>query len=117
MIFVSNCMKKLLIIGGSGLVGSTLIKYGVNEYEIFATYNKNELSGNDIKTFKIDLFDNSNALIELITKINPDVVVHTVAHSSVDLCETNPESADKLHVKITKDIANICAKINSKLIL
>jgi len=109
-------MKKLLIIGGSGLVGNTLIKYGINEYEIFATYNKNELSGNNIKTFKIDLFHNSDAIIELITKINPDIVVHTAAHSSVDLCETNQESADKLHVKISKDIANICAKINSKLI-
>jgi dTDP-4-dehydrorhamnose reductase len=109
-------MKKLLIIGGSGLVGSTLIKYGIDEYEIFATYNKNKLSDNNIKTFKMDLFNNSNDIVELITKINPDVVVHTAAHSSVDLCETNPESANKLHIEITKDIANICAKINSKLI-
>lgn len=116
MIFVPNYMKKLLIIGGSGLVGSTLIKYGIGEYEISATFNKNGLSNNNVKTFKIDLFNNLDALIELITKINPDVVVHTAAHSSVDLCETNPELADKLHIEITKDIANICAKINSKLI-
>jgi dTDP-4-dehydrorhamnose reductase len=109
-------MKKLLIIGGSGLVGSTLIKYGVDKYEIFATYNKNELSNNKVKTFKIDLFNNFDALIELITKINPDIVVHTAAHSSVDLCETNHQLADKLHIEVTKDIANICAKMSSKLI-
>ena len=116
MIFTSNNMKKLLIIGGSGLVGNTLIKYGVDEFEIFATYDKNELSDNNIKTFKIDLFENSNIVIELITKINPDVVVHLAAHSSVDLCETNPKLAEKLHIEVTKDIAEICIKINSKLI-
>ena len=31
--------KKLLIIGGTGLVGSTIIKYATKDYEIFATEN------------------------------------------------------------------------------
>ena len=33
-------MKKLLIIGGAGLVASTLIKYAKNDYNIHITINK-----------------------------------------------------------------------------
>jgi dTDP-4-dehydrorhamnose reductase len=109
-------MKKLLVIGGSGLVGGTLIEYGVGSYDIFATYNKNEICNDKIKISKINLSHEPSMIIKLITEINPDVVVHLASHSSVDLCETDHNSADFLHVEVTKNIANICAQINSKLI-
>jgi dTDP-4-dehydrorhamnose reductase len=46
----------------------------------------------------------------------PDVILHTVAHSSVDECEKNLEIGKKLHIESTKEISNISKKINSKLI-
>ena len=52
----------------------------------------------------------------MIKNFNPDVVVHTVAHSSVDLCETDQKLAEILHVDITKDITESCHLINAKLI-
>ena len=82
-------MKKLLIIGGTGLVASTLIKYAKNDYNIHITINKNESVFDDIPNTKIDLMANRSDIVSLIKNFNPDVVVHTVAHSSVDLCETD----------------------------
>jgi len=108
--------EKILIIGGSGLVGSTLANFAKENYEVIITFNKNFPSENNFKSIQLDLLKDKSSIIELIKKINPSVVVHTAAHPSVDLCETNPELADQLHVEVTSDIANICKKINTKLI-
>lgn len=107
---------KLLIIGGSGFVGSTLANYAINDYDIFLTYNKNKPINSNFQSFQINLLDNRDKIIDLIHTLKPNFIVHTAAHSSVDLCETNHTLANELHIDVTKDIAIICNKINSKLI-
>lgn len=106
----------MLIIGGSGLVGSTLASYAISDYELHVTVNKNELKLDNIYSTKVDLLENRQTIIDLITNLNPDVVINTAAHASVDLCETDHTIADLLHVDVTSDIANTCKDINSKLI-
>ena len=109
-------MKKLLIIGGSGLVGSTLIEYAKTDYDIHFTINTNESPFDDIPFTKIDLMKNKSEILNLINDFKPDVVVHTAAHSSVDLCETDHKLANFLHIDVTKDITKLCHQINAKLI-
>jgi dTDP-4-dehydrorhamnose reductase len=65
---------------------------------------------------KIDLIEDSTRLINLIKTLKPDVVINTVAIPNVDLCETDPQLADHLHVDITREIANVCKDVGSKLI-
>lgn len=107
---------KLLIIGGSGLLGSTLTEYALPNYDTHVTYNKNPIQNPYVKSTTIDLLDDRVKIIDLIKSLKPDIVVHTVAHPSVDMCEINHKVADILHVDITQDISNICDKTNSKLI-
>ena len=109
-------MKKLLVIGGSGLVGSTLIEYAKSNYDIHFTINKNESCFDNIPFTKIDLMKNKFEISNLINNFNPDVVIHTAAHSSVDLCETDHKLANFLHIDVTQDIARVCHEINAKLI-
>ncbi|MDE1725717.1 MAG: SDR family oxidoreductase [Thaumarchaeota archaeon] len=106
----------MLIIGGSGLVGSTLVSYAIPDYDLHVTTNKSELKQNNVAVTKVDLLKNREKIIDLITKLNPHVVVNTAAHASVDLCETDHASAELLHVDVTKDIAITCRKTGSKLI-
>ena len=108
--------SKLLIIGGSGLVGSTLLQYASPNYNIHFTYNTNKITFDNINSTQINLLGNQKRIMDLIKEIQPDIVVNTVAHSSVDLCETNHKIADKLHVDITHDIAQTCKDTDSKLI-
>lgn len=107
--------QKLLIIGGSGLLGSTLTEYALSDYDIHITYNKNLPQNTDVKSVRVDLLNERTKIIDLIASLKPNVVVHTAAHPSVDLCETDHHTADLLHVDITKDITDVCRKINSKL--
>jgi len=108
--------KKLLIIGGAGLVGSTIIEYAAKDYEIFATENNIPIVNPKVSSLKLDLLTDRKRIIDYIEKIKPSVVIHTVAFPNVDFCETNHELTDLLHVKITKEISEICNTINSKLI-
>ena len=48
--------------------------------------------------------------------LKPQFVVHTIAHPSVDFCENNREISNKLHVETTRNIVDVCAEQNSKLI-
>lgn len=109
-------MKKLLIIGGNGLVGSTLIKYARDDFDIHYTINKNESSFDDIPHTKIDLMTKKSEISDLFKNVKPDIVVHTVAYSSVDLCETEQNLAKILHIDVTKDIIKCSNDFDAKLI-
>ena len=108
--------SKLLIIGGSGLVGSTLLQYASPNYNIHFTYNTNKITFDNINSTQINLLGNQKLITDLIKEVQPNIVVNTAAHSSVDLCETDHSIADKLHVDITQDITQVCKDIDSKLV-
>jgi dTDP-4-dehydrorhamnose reductase len=52
----------------------------------------------------------------LVDKIKPDLVIHTVALTNVDLCETNPTLADSINIDGTKNVVLGCQKVNCKLV-
>ena len=108
--------KKILVLGGSGLVGSTFINYTKDIYDIHYTFNQNEIQFNNIPSTKINIVENSRELHELMKNFIPEVIVHTISHPSVDECEKNLEIGKKLHIESTKEISNMSKKINSKLI-
>jgi dTDP-4-dehydrorhamnose reductase len=105
--------KNFLIIGSSGLVGSTFLKNIFNKHKIFVTYNNNPPSGN-YPSKKINLLENLSDLKTIIDDFKPDVIVDTAAYPSVDYCESNPQLASSLHVDSTKQILEYCSKYNSK---
>jgi len=107
--------QKLLIVGGSGLVGSTLLEHA-QKYELHATFNKNPIINNKVNSVQIDLLDKGKSIVKIINEIKPEIIINTVAHPSVDLCEKDHIKADNLHVKTTKTITDACSKIDSKLI-
>lgn len=48
--------KKILLIGGSSKLGQNIIKkLDKKKFNIYSTYNKNKISNNKVKQFKIDL--------------------------------------------------------------
>ena len=108
--------QKILVIGGASLVGSTFIDYASKGAEIFVTLRNSSDNKSHKTSDKIDLIKDRYKISEYIDKIKPELVIHTVAFSSVDFCETNNELANLLHVEITKDITQACKKTNSKLV-
>ena len=84
-------MNKVLLIGGSGLLGSVLS----NLFEdAFITYNSTQI--NRKNSFKLDISD-SESLKFLLQKLEPNTIIVTAALTDVDRCETNPEMARSIN--------------------
>jgi dTDP-4-dehydrorhamnose reductase len=107
--------KKLLIIGGASLVGSTIIDKFKNDYDIHLTYNETPVNSNFSQT-KLNLLSDRNQISSVIANLNPDVVVNTVAYPNVDFCETHHDEVNLLHVSITNDLVSVCNDISSPLV-
>jgi len=108
-------MKKILILGGSGLTGSILVAMAVKDFNVCATYLSNPISVSGCEFVQLDITSREN-VFSLMGRLAPDVVVHTVGIASVDFCETNPKEAWRIHVEATKNIADACKRVGSKLI-
>lgn len=107
---------KVLVLGGSGLVGKSLLKLNNEKFDIIATYNKNQINVPKILSVKCSLPDDFNKLEETIRNEKPEVIVNAMGFSNIDFCETNKEESYQLHVKITEKISELVAMYNIKTI-
>ena len=77
-------MSKILVTGGAGFIGSAVIKHLQQaQHEIFVIDNlsfgnRDFIQVNDTHFFKHDILDRAT-VIELFTKIKPDIVLHLAA--------------------------------------
>ena len=106
---------KILVLGGSGLVGNFFIRNSIN-HEIITTFNKTKINTSNIISKKINLPEDWTKLQNLILEKKPDIVLNSMAFSNSDFCETNKEKVYALHVKVSEKITALCSKINSKIV-
>ena len=103
----------MLVIGGSSLLGYKLLS-NTNNFELYASYNKNLINLKNIETLKIDITNEKNC--EKILNLKPDIIINTAAITNVDYCEKFEKNAFDVNVTGTKNIAKIAEKLGSKLI-
>jgi dTDP-4-dehydrorhamnose reductase len=104
---------KILITGGSGVVGWNLLEFlKSKDNDVSFTFNKNKI--NHKENF-LDI-TNEEETINLITKLNPDIVIHSAALANVDLCERDKNLANQINVNGTYNVIKGCQKIDSKII-
>lgn len=107
---------KILITGGSGLLGQYLnIELSKNN-SILTIFNNNIRNSKNYNSIRLDINDNYK-MDEIFSSFNPDVVVHTAAIS-------NPKIASQIDSKLvyntnviaTRNIAELCSRFNAKLV-
>lgn len=109
-------MKKVLITGGSGLLGQYLNISASKKFNIFTIYKNNPGNCKEFPNLKVDIL-NEFDLRELFQKVNPQVVIHSAAITN-PLPKENQLSKNYFdtNVAATKSIAQLCEKYLSKLI-
>ena len=107
---------KLLVLGGSGLIGMSLLKLNNEKFDIITTYNKNQINVPKTLSVKCSLPNDFNKLEKIIITEKPNVIVNTMGYSNIDFCEINKEESHQLHVKITEKIAKLATTYNIKTI-
>ena len=107
---------KILITGGSGLLGQYLnIELSKNN-DILTLYNQNTGNCVDFKSIKVDIA-NSSELEKIFGEFLPNVVVHAASVSSPQgAAKLKPQIVYDINVNSTKKIAELCYKHRAKLI-
>ena len=95
---------KVLLTGGKGMLGRTLVRELGGEFEVIPT----DLPEADI-TDEVSL----DAVFE---QHAPDVVIHCAAMTAVDRCETERDFAFRLNARGTANVAALCNRRGIRLI-
>ncbi len=96
---------KVLVTGANGMLGQDLCPMLEDEgFDVVETDIHN-LDITDIKNVE-----------NVLTKEKPDYVIHCAAYTNVDKAEEDSENAFKINVNGTKNIADICKKLDITLV-
>jgi len=102
---------KFFITGGSGLLGGRIATVADDECELVLSHNSNATEN----SVKCDI-TNEDEVKKIITKENPDVIIHCAAMTNVDLCEDKIEDAYKINGDATGFLAKAAEEVNAKII-
>ena len=90
--------KKILILGSSGLLGSSLRNYFKNNnIQVLCHSRKSD------SKFSADLTIAKDTL-EMLSEAKPDIIINLAGMTDVNLCEKNPNLAYVSNVKIIENI-------------
>lgn len=95
-------MSKVLVTGAKGMLGRDLCPILEQEgYEVIAT---------DYEELDIT---NKDKVIETVSKIKPDLIIHCAAYTNVDKAEDDEAAAYNLNVEGAKNIAVASAEVDA----
>ena len=111
-------MKKVLITGGTGTVGSAFIKKYYNDYQFYSISRGEEKIAElnskfpKVKTFIRNIND-LDSLINTFESIKPDIEIHAAALKHVNLAELNPSKSIEINLNGSLNVvkASIRAKV------
>ena len=105
--------KKILIIGGNGLIGQSLIQSMNGEQEWVATCHRRIESG----FIPLDI-THEQKVKTLIAKVQPDVIIQAANFAGgVMACEKHPDRARAFHYEATRYLGEGAKSCGAKLIL
>jgi perosamine synthetase len=106
--------KKILLTGGSGLLSTNYISYTKNK-DVILGFNKRILNLKKFQSILLN-FENKKKLEEQIRNLDTKVVIHTAGITDVEKCEKYPNNCKKINYIYTKNLADVCEKLNLYLI-
>lgn len=105
---------KIIVTGASGLFGSKLVELATKRnHEVYSCYSSHRINiGYPVKLNVLD----RNSVLEVFSRVRPEVVVHAAALTDVDLCEKDKNLAFNINVEGTRNVVEACKKVNAYLV-
>lgn len=108
-------MKKILVTGGSGLLGANCLQILKKNNKVVGLYNEHQLSMAGVDLIQLDLMDKT-ATAAMIVYVRPDTIIHCAALTDVDFCEKYPHKAKQLNVEVSGILAGLAKKYDSQFV-
>ncbi len=105
-------MEKILVTGASGLLGSKIVEKAAKKYVVYPTHATRQFFP---KSLKMDITDEKNVK-RILSKVKPDIIIHTAAETNVDKCEINKDYALRVNAEGTKNLAEACNQLDEKIV-
>ncbi len=96
---------KVLVTGVKGQLG----------YDVVNELEKRGIEAVGVDIEEMDITD-ANSVDNVISEAAPDAVIHCAAYTAVDAAEDNVEVCRKVNADGTQNIANICKKLDCKMV-
>ncbi len=103
-------MARILVTGSAGFVGKNFFNFLKTKHEVYGISRRESPT----TTHRYDI--TNEGLKDILNELNPYIIIHTAALTSVDYCETHPEEAWKSNVLVTENLVRWCKENNRKMI-
>jgi dTDP-4-dehydrorhamnose reductase len=107
--------KKILITGGTGLLGVNWAYSNFKKHKIILGFNNRRVSLENCHSYKVD-FKTFEKTIFTINNIKPDIIVNSIGMTNIENCETFPDIAKLSNEIIPSNIAKACNQLNIPLV-
>jgi dTDP-4-dehydrorhamnose reductase len=107
---------KVLITGGTGLLGKTLLETLPPQVTPFATYHSAPLPDSSVGEFLPLDVRRQSEVDKLVANVQPDVVVHAASIGSVDYTEKHPQETRTVNVQGTQYIVDACRQHRARIV-
>ncbi len=106
---------RVLITGGSGLLAVNWALSIRNNYAVTLLLHRRKIYLTGIGT-DIASLDSLDECISVLSKYQPDIVIHTAGLTDVEKCESSPDLAQEVNVDLAKNMALACSEQGVKLV-
>jgi dTDP-4-dehydrorhamnose reductase len=108
---------RVLITGGTGLLGQALLHSTPNGWEVAATFHRQLPPTEWRHCFRaLDVRDEA-AVLGAVSQFRPTVVIHSASIGSVDLAERDPDSVRRVNVGGLQAVARACERAGARMAL
>ena len=102
-------MKKILLLGGTGLLGQALSKEIKKRKHICITVARKDAD------YCLDV-TKDNDINHVVNELNPDIVINACAIVNHKICDENPDLAYKTNSRVSSILVNLADEKNFKYI-
>jgi dTDP-4-dehydrorhamnose reductase len=106
---------KILVIGGSGFIGSHVLGYLSTHDNAVGTFFSNAqiaIPGCDFEPMDVR---NRTSVMEMVDRIKPTIIIQVCGTKSIEFCQANPGEARMVHTEGTRNVVEACLRYGIRL--
>lgn len=108
--------KAVLIVGGSGFVGTHLALALRDTYKVYATYNRHPIQIPGVGCFPFHVADRNWAK-RLVYNIQPEIVIYSAGSDDAEIVENDERTGDAVHTRGCGGVVGVTDIFQPKFIL